>query len=93
MTKEHDESDLWNLIGFVKISPIRYKTLKVLETRFMMPTEICKSANLSPAQVSNALHELKEKDLVICLNEDATKGRIYKNTPLGIKILSIIDDN
>lgn len=93
MTKELSESDLWNLIGFIKVSPTRYKTLKVLETQFLMPSEISKSTGLRTTQVSNALHELKEKKLVRCLNEDASKGRIYQSTPLGIEILNIIDKN
>ncbi|WP_458404020.1 winged helix-turn-helix domain-containing protein [Methanobrevibacter sp.] len=93
MSKELSESELWNLIGFVKVSPTRYKTLKILESHFLMPTEISKSTGLRPTQVSNALHELKEKNLVKCLNEDASKGRIYQNTPLGMEILNIIDKN
>lgn len=91
MTKELSESELWNLIGYIKVSPTRYKTLKVLESEYLMPTEICKSTGLGPTQVSNALHDLKEKNLVKCLNEDASKGRIYKNTPLGLEILKHID--
>ena len=38
-------------------------------------------------QISNALHDLKEKEIVFCLNEDNIKGRLYKNTNLGLELL------
>ena len=42
------------------------------------------------SQVSAALHDLKEKDLVECVNEDARKGRLYKCTHLGAEIIKKI---
>ncbi len=36
------------------------------------------------------LNDLKSKKLVICLNENAKKGRLYKTTKLGLKILEIL---
>ena len=41
-------------------------------------------------EVSSALNDLKSKKLVICLNENAKKGRLYKTTKLGLKILEIL---
>ena len=38
-------------------------------------------------QISNALHDLKEKEIVFCLNEETVKGRLYQNTELGLKLL------
>lgn len=55
-----------------------------------MPTEIAKDTNLRITQVSNALSDLKRKNLVICLNENMTKGRIYKSTDFGKKVLEYI---
>ena len=40
--------------------------------------------------VSNVLKELKKENIVVCLNEDARKGRLYKNTEIGIEILKYI---
>ena len=81
----------WNLIGFIKVSPVRYAVLKALEGKFLMPMEISRLTNFTPSQVSNALHGLKEKGLVICNNEEVRKGRIYQNTTLGSELLQIID--
>lgn len=93
MTNQISEKEIWEIIGFVKISPTRYKTLKTIKNDFLMPSEIAKSSGLRITQVSNALHDLKEKNLVFCLNEEATKGRIYKNTELGLEVLDMIENN
>ena len=92
MEKMPTEDELWGIIGFIKISQSRYKTLQCLDDNHFMPTEISKKTDLTPAQVSVALHDLKKKKLVRCMNEKVKKGRIYKCTDLGLKILEIIDD-
>lgn len=58
-----------------------------------MPSEIAKTTGLRTTQVSNALSDLKEKELVICMNESAKKGRLYQNTELGLEILERLDRN
>lgn len=80
-------NDLFNLLGYIKVSSIRKETLKSLEREMKMPTEIKKETGLSMSQVSSALTGLKRKDLVICVNEDMRKGRLYKCTELGHEIL------
>lgn len=93
MPNEHTEQEKWDLIGKIKVSPIKYKTLKTIETGYLMPSEIARYSGLRITQVSNALRELKKKDLVICINENAKKGRLYHNTDLGMEILERIDKN
>ena len=93
MNNKGNEKEFWAIIGFIKVSPTRYKTLKALEKDFMMPSEIANFTGFRITQVSNALHDLKEKGLVYCMNEEATKGRIYMNTELGLKVLKQIDGN
>ena len=93
MSSELSEREKWEIIGFIKVSSTRYNILKTIEDDFLMPSEIAKYTGLRITQVSNALHDLKEKDLVYCLNEDVSKGRLYRNTPLGLEILEMIDKN
>ena len=61
------------------------------EDRFLMPSEIAKTTGLRTTQISNALSDMKEKNLVICMNESAHKGRLYQNTELGLEILERLD--
>ena len=58
-----------------------------------MPSEIARETGFRITQISNALHDLKEKKLVYCLNEEAKKGRLYRNTELGLEVLKRIDEN
>ena len=91
MAGKLSEDEIWELVGFIKVSQTRYITLKTLTTNFLMPSEIAKQTGLRTTQISNALRDLKERDLVVCLNETARKGRIYQNTPLGLEILKRIE--
>ena len=86
------DSQIWELIGYIKVSSIRFETLRSLKDSFMMPSEIARITGYRTTQVSNALRDLKEKELVRCMNEDARKGRIYQNTELGLLILEMLDE-
>ena len=92
MTENITDDEIWELIGYIKISSIRMNTLKSLEQKFMMPSEIARITGYRTTQISNALSDLKDKKLVECMNEDARKGRIYQNTELGLLILNILDE-
>lgn len=89
--KEAKES-FWELIGFIKMSPTRYKILKTLKTHYMVPSEISKITNTRNNVISKELKQLKKKRLVECMNENAKRGRIYKITPLGDDVLETLDE-
>ncbi|MBQ8017255.1 MAG: MarR family transcriptional regulator [Methanobrevibacter sp.] len=85
-----DEKEFFLILGFVKISPYRTNTLKSIGNTLKMPSEIARENNLKTSQVSAALIDLKKKNLVLCVNEEVRKGRLYKCTPLGLQILEKI---
>ncbi|WP_458453145.1 MarR family transcriptional regulator [Methanobrevibacter sp.] len=85
------DNELYELLGFVKISTYRTLTLKTIANTLKMPSEIAKENNTRTSQISTALLDLKKKKLVICVNENARKGRLYKCTDLGLKILKYLD--
>lgn len=93
MANKTSKAELWHKIGFIKISSIRYQTIKTLGKDFMMPSEIAKKTGLKPSQVSTALNDLKKEKLVVCMNEKTKKGRIYQNTKLALDIIKIIDES
>lgn len=82
-----DEKELFEILGYVKISPYRTKTLKSIGNEIKMPSEIAKENNIKTSQVSSALSDLKQKDLVFCINEEVRKGRLYRCTDLGKEII------
>ena len=81
----------WALVGYVRSASNRHKVLKTLKTHFLIPTDIARINEMRLTQVSKELKNLKDKKLVECMNESATKGRIYKITPLGLEILEILE--
>lgn len=82
-----NEKELYSILGFVKVSKYRTDTLKTIGHTYKMPSEIARETDFKTSQVSTALTDLKGKDLVVCLNEDAKKGRLYKCTEWGMEIL------
>lgn len=85
-----NEDNLFKLVGYVMASDYRTKILKSIGTDMKIPSVIADEIGLRTNHVSNVLKDLKENNLVICLNEEARKGRLYKNTDLGIEILKYI---
>ncbi len=86
-----DEKEFYLILGFVKIPPYRTKTLKSIGNTFKMPSEIARENSVKTSQISAALKDLKKKNLVVCVNEEVRKGRLYKCTDLGLKIIEGLD--
>lgn len=82
-----NEKELYSILGYVKVSKYRTDTLKTIGHTYKMPTEIARETEFKTSQVSSALIDLKKKNLVVCLNEEAKKGRLYRCTELGHEIL------
>ena len=93
MEEKLNQDEIWDLIGFMKISQTRYNTLKALEKDFLMPTEISRKTGIRTSQVSGALQKMKARGLVVCKNEHARKGRIYMITEKGLMLLEMMDNN
>ena len=86
-----NNSEIYALLGYIKVSPYRTNTLKAINDSVKMPSEIAKELNIKTSQVSAALSDLKKKNLVICVNEEVRKGRLYKCTPLGLELLKYLE--
>ena len=78
---------MYKILGYVKVSPYRTNTLITIGSDLKMPSEIAKTLDINTSQVSAALSDLKEKNLVVCVNEEVRKGRLYKCTDLGLEII------
>ena len=85
-----DEKELFKKLGYVKISPYRTNTLKSIGKDVKMPSEIGKEIDIRTSQVSAALSDLKKEQLVICVNEEMRKGRLYKCTENGLEVLKYL---
>ena len=76
-----------SILGYVKTSEYRKKTLLELTKGYKIPSEIGKATDIRVTHISRSLKHLKEKGLVECLNEQDKRGRVYKLTDKGEKIV------
>ncbi|WP_296882613.1 transcriptional regulator [uncultured Methanobrevibacter sp.] len=89
MSDEYDE--LLKLTSYVQISKYREKTLKSIGDEVKIPTHIAQDSGIRTNHISKVLSELKSKDIVECINEEARKGRLYRLTDTGKEVLETIE--
>lgn len=77
-------------ISYVKISKYRSKVMKSLDGDVKILTAIAKDSEIRPNHISKVLAELKEHELVECINPEVRKGRLYRLTNKGEKIINNI---
>ena len=70
MKREGDE--LLKLTSYVTISKYREKTLKSIGDEVKIPTVIAKDSGIRTNHISKVLSELKSKEIVECINEEAS---------------------
>ena len=90
MSQKDDE--LLKLTSYVEISKYREKTLKSIGNNVKIPTNIAKDSNIRTNHISKVLSELKSKEIVECINEEARKGRLYRLTDTGKGVLESINE-
>lgn len=76
----------WDSTAFIIRS--RYRKNVFLElSKPHRPSQIAKTLDLRLTHVTRALSELKQKDLVKCLNPKDSMGRFYQLTSKGKNVL------
>ena len=81
-----------SIISFLARSDKRVQILKSLSQGDKIPSIIGKEIGDSSHHVSKYLSSLKEKELVICLNEEDKRFRFYRITDEGEYYLKIIEN-
>ena len=75
---------------YVKKSSYRINVMKAIGEDVKIPTEIAEDSGILRNHISNVLRELKEKELVECINPKSRKGRLYRLTEEGSDVLDEI---
>lgn len=78
-------------LSYVQISTYRTKVMKSLDDDVKMPTQIAETSGIRTNHISNVLRQLKEHELVECINPEVKKGRLYRLTGDGKKIVENIE--
>ncbi|WP_405285972.1 transcriptional regulator [Methanobrevibacter sp.] len=72
---------------YVKISGKRLDVIETLKPgEVKIPKQIATDTGIRVNHISKVLGELKNKELVVCINEEVRKGRLYRLTPLGEEV-------
>ena len=79
-------------ISYVNISKYRTKAIKSLEESPKIPSVIARDSEIRTNHISKVLRELKEHELVECINPEARKGRLYRLTDKGDELVKNIRD-
>ena len=87
-----NEDEILKSLGYVMASSYRLGVIKYIGKGVKIPSDIAKKIGVRTNHISNVLADLKDNGLVICLNEDAHKGRLYKNTELSLEILNYLNE-
>jgi len=77
-----------NVLGFIKSSTYRLRVLIKLKNGFATPSDISSDFEVTLPQISRTLSELENVDLIVCTTPNRSKGRIYRITEKGLKILN-----
>lgn len=78
------------MASFIKSSNNRQKVISSMQDSVKTPSDISKETNLRLNYVSMILKELKENNIVFCLNEDSKRGRFYSLTDDGKEAFKFI---
>ena len=89
-----DIDSLIILDAYVRTSSYRSAVFTTLtDIKYQMPSEIARNTNIRTNHISMVLKQLKQKNLIECINEDARKGRIYRLTGLGQELAEFLEEN
>lgn len=91
MVKTNEIINYAPYLEYVKCSKYRYKAFITLCSSYVkIPTEIAKESGIRVNHISKVLGELVDKGLIVCLNPQSRKGRLYQLTPLGVTVKNIL---
>ena len=77
-------------MSYVNISKYRTKVMKSLDGKVLIPTQIAENSGIRTNHISKVLSELKAHELVECINPEVKKGRLYRLTDKGEKLVKNI---
>lgn len=84
-----DDEDL-KIYAFIVVSSYRVKTVKSLQKSDKTPTQISKDIGIRVNHISNVLSDLKRLGVLICINEEKRRDRIYQLTDFGRELAGML---
>ena len=79
------------ILRYVNKSSYRVRVLKSIGEDAKMPKQIASDSGILPNHISNVLRQLKEKEIVECINPEVRKGRLYRLSDSGLNLLNDLE--
>lgn len=77
-------------IDYVKRSQYRFKVVKSLDNDAKMPSQIARDTEIFQNHISNVLRQLREHEIIECVNPEVKQGRMYIITEKGERVLGLL---
>ena len=78
-------------IDYINRSQYRLKVMKTLEGNVKIPSEIANDTEIFQNHISATLRQLKEHELIECINPEVRKGRLYRLTEHGEDVVKNLE--
>lgn len=92
LEEESEElSEEEKIIKYLNRSTYRKRAFKTIGNKVKMPKDIAQDSGILQNHISTVLSQLKDKNLVECINPDIKKGCLYRLTEDGLDYLDKID--
>ena len=89
--EEEVEEKKFDVVRYVNKSSYRRRAFKAIGHNIKIPKEIAHDSGILQNHISTVLRDLREKELVECLNPTMRKGRLYRLSENGLDILDKIE--
>ena len=84
------DDNLISGISYIKSSKYRTNIILILSENIMTPKDIQGKLNIRINHVSMYLKELRDMGIIVCLNDDAKKGRLYQLSEYGNELIKYL---
>lgn len=79
-------------LSYVKISQYRTRVMSIMDgDELKIPSQIAEESDIIQNHISKTLKQLKDHELIECVNPEVKKGRLYRLTETGKKVAEFLD--
>ena len=79
-------------LSYVKISQYRTKVMSIMDREELkIPSQIAEESDIIQNHISKTIKQLKDHELIECVNPEVKQGRLYRLTETGEKVAEFLD--
>ena len=79
-------------LSYVKISQYRTKVMSIMDREELkIPSQIAEESDIIQNHISKTIKQLKDHELIECVNPEVKQGKLYRLTETGEKVAEFLD--